>query len=79
MSDRGDRYEATAHRRAFGERVRQLRQARGWTQERLAEAADIDRSYIAGIETGAKRVSIDLVYRLASGLGVQAAELFEGT
>ena len=56
----------------------ELRQAREWTQEQLAESSGLDRSYIAGIETGARNASLDVIVKLASGLGVTPAELFEG-
>jgi transcriptional regulator with XRE-family HTH domain len=58
-------------------RVQALRQARGWSQETLAEHADIDRSYLAGIETAARNPSLKVLERLAQGLGVQLGELFE--
>ena len=34
----------------MGRRIRELRDLKGWSQERLAEEAEMDRSYIAGIE-----------------------------
>ena len=43
---------------ALGWRVRQLREARRWTQETLAERADLDRSYVAGIEAGLRNPSV---------------------
>jgi transcriptional regulator with XRE-family HTH domain len=35
--------------RQFAERIRQLRAEKGWSQERLAEEADLHRTYIGGI------------------------------
>ena len=43
--------------RGLGWRVRQLREAKGWTQEILAGRAGLDRSYIAGIEAGLRNPS----------------------
>jgi transcriptional regulator with XRE-family HTH domain len=57
-------------------RVQALRQERGWTQETLAEHADIDRSYLAGIETAARNPSLKVLERIAQGLGVPLADLF---
>jgi transcriptional regulator with XRE-family HTH domain len=61
----------------FGRRIRQLRNARGWSQERLAERASLDRSYIAGIEVGARNPSLKAVARLADALDVRLPELFQ--
>ena len=61
----------------LGRRVRALRDARGWSQERLAEEADLDRSYIAGIEVGSRNPSVKALERLASALSVRLSELFE--
>jgi transcriptional regulator with XRE-family HTH domain len=63
---------------ALGRRVRQLRNARGWSQEELSEHADLDRSYIAGIEVGARNPSLKALERLATALRVQLHELFSG-
>ena len=62
--------------RALGLRVRQLREARCWTQETLAERARLDRSYIAGIEAGLRNPSVKAVAKLARGFGVVLAEMF---
>ena len=61
---------------ALGRRIRQLRNARGWSQERLAEHASLDRSYIAGIEVGARNPSLKALDRLAVALHVRLVELF---
>jgi transcriptional regulator with XRE-family HTH domain len=63
---------------SLGGRLRQLRDAKGWTQETLAERAAIDRSYIAGIEAGLRNPSVKAVGKIARGLGVRLSELFEG-
>jgi transcriptional regulator with XRE-family HTH domain len=62
---------------ALGWRVRQLREARRWTQETLAERADLDRSYVAGIEAGLRNPSVKAVAKIARGLGASLAELFQ--
>ncbi len=62
---------------ALGHRIRQLRAQKGWTQERLAEEAELDRSYIAGIEVGARNPSLKALVRLADAVGVPLARLFE--
>jgi len=62
---------------ALGRRVRDLRNAKSWSQERLAEQADLDRSYIAGIEVGARNPSLKALERLAAALSVRLSKLFE--
>ncbi|TDI19964.1 MAG: XRE family transcriptional regulator [Acidobacteria bacterium] len=49
----------------------------GWSQERLAEQADLDRSYIAGIEVGARNPSLRALDQLAAALSVRLSELFD--
>lgn len=69
-------YEQRAHRRAFGASVAGVRRERGWTQEELAERADLHRSYLAAIETGVRNPSLDIIVKLANGLRVPVAQLF---
>ena len=64
--------------RGLGWRVRQLREAKGWTQEILAGRAGLDRSYIAGIEAGLRNPSTKALARLARALGIKLSVLFQG-
>lgn len=72
----GRTFEDTAHRRAFGDKVRELRRARGWTQEVLAEQVGTGRGYLAEIEGGRRAATIDTIHRIAVALGVTIADLF---
>ena len=54
----------------LGRRVRDLRQQAGWTQEQLAKATRLARAYIVAVESGKQNVSMDVVIRVANGLGV---------
>ena len=65
-----------SHRERFGTRIRDLRTARGLTQETLAEASGLHRNYIGGIERGERNVGLDNIYVLAKALGVTVADLF---
>jgi transcriptional regulator with XRE-family HTH domain len=56
--------------RDLGRRIAELRRQRGLTQERFAERASITTSYLARIETGARKPTLDVMRRLAEGLGV---------
>ena len=64
--------------RGLGWRVRQLREAKGWTQEILAGRAGLDRSYVAGIEAGLRNPSTKALAKLARALGIKLSVLFEG-
>lgn len=59
----------------FGERVRELRDARGLTQEALADAAGLHRTHISLIETGKRSVQLETIEQLAKALKVQPAEI----
>jgi len=65
------------HRRDFGDKVRGLRLARQWSQEDLAEATGLHRTYVVGVERGARNVSIDAIHKFAVGLGVSIVDLFQ--
>lgn len=61
----------------FGERVRELRRERGWSQEKFAALAELDRSYVGCIERGERNVSIENICKIANTLGVSPADLFD--
>ena len=65
-----------AQRRAFGARVRALREEQGLSQEALAHAAGLDRSYMGGVERGQRNVALDNIHRIADALNVEAGDLF---
>ncbi len=62
---------------AFGRRVRELREARGLSQEKLAEAAGIHRAEVGFVERGEREVGIALAWRVADGLETPLAELVD--
>jgi CheY-like chemotaxis protein/DNA-binding XRE family transcriptional regulator len=59
----------------FGASVRSLRFRLAISQEELAERADMHRTYIAGIERGARNVTLKSIDKLARALGVSNADL----
>jgi transcriptional regulator with XRE-family HTH domain len=59
----------------FGRRLRELRKARGLTQEALAESADLSGNYISDLELGLKVPSLTILVRLSQALGIAAPEL----
>ena len=62
----------------FGRNVRRFREGLAMTQEALAEASDLDRSYIGGIERGQRNPTLAAILRIASALRVAPASLFDG-
>lgn len=64
---------------AFGQRVRELRQEKGLSQEQLAQLCGLHRNYIGGIERGERNPSLLNIGRIAQALGVEIAELFAGS
>ena len=61
---------------SLGERVRELREARGWTKQGLAERAGLHSSVVTAVEAGVTVPSgQDIVQRLAAAFGLTPAEL----
>ncbi len=59
----------------FGRVVRRLREGRGWSQEQLAEHADLNRGYVGDIERGKAMPSLATLAKLATALGVRPSTL----
>jgi transcriptional regulator with XRE-family HTH domain len=59
----------------FGARLRAIRQEKGFSQEALALACDLDRSYVGGVERGERNISIVNIHKIARALNVQPKEL----
>lgn len=55
---------------AFGKRVREVRKAKGISQEKLAEMAGIDRSYMGNIERGEKNITLKKIYEICDALQI---------
>jgi transcriptional regulator with XRE-family HTH domain len=65
------------HLQALGRHVAALRQAKGLTQEKLAESSGLDPSYISGIERGVRNPSYLSLVKLASGLASHLSTIFQ--
>jgi transcriptional regulator with XRE-family HTH domain len=63
-------------KKKFGEKVRELRSIKGISQEKLAELANLHRTYITSVELGKRNVSIENIYKLATALDCQVTDLF---
>ena len=63
----------------IGRRVNEARKERGFTQERLAEAADLSAVCISNIERGRKKASLESMIRIATALEVTVDSLVYGS
>ncbi|MFB2936098.1 helix-turn-helix domain-containing protein [Aerosakkonemataceae cyanobacterium BLCC-F154] len=63
--------------RALGQLVKQRRTALGISQEELGLRANLDRTYISGVERGVRNPSVTALVSLAIGLGITVSELLE--
>jgi len=61
----------------FGATVRRLRERHGWTQERLAETAEMSATYLGFIERGENVPTLTIIFKLADALEVTPAELID--
>lgn len=62
--------------KVFGITVKALRNQLGFSQEQLAEKADLHRTYISDVERGARNVSLQSIAKLAGALKVSISNLF---
>lgn len=65
-------------RKAFGERIRDLRKEQGISQEAFADKCGFVRTYMSRIETGMANPSLEAANVLAGGLGMTLSELLKG-
>jgi transcriptional regulator with XRE-family HTH domain len=66
------------YRKVLGENIRTHRRSLKWSQEKLAEKAELHHNYIGDIERGEENVSVDALRRIAVALGVQLTDLVQG-
>jgi len=59
----------------FGQRVREVRLKKGWTQEQLALEARVKRAYLSEVESGKRSVSLPFVEKIAIALECEPADL----
>jgi regulatory protein munI len=62
---------------SFGNKVRELRNSLGISQEKFALKIDMDRTYFASVESGKRNISIENIFKISKGLEVSMAELFK--
>jgi XRE family transcriptional regulator, aerobic/anaerobic benzoate catabolism transcriptional regulator len=69
-------YPESAFLKSLGDRVRALRKTRSLTRKLLSQRANVSVRHLAQLESGEGNVSVVLLRRIASALGVSLAELF---
>lgn len=62
-------------RSVFARNLREARLAKGWSQERLADEAGLDRTYISALERQVYSASLNTLEKLATVLSVTPADL----
>lgn len=72
-----ERLSLEGHLQVLGRRVQELRKARGWSQQKLAAEAGLDRTYLGTVEQGRQNVTIGAALRLADALETTLQELIE--
>ncbi|HEX9220841.1 MAG TPA: helix-turn-helix transcriptional regulator [Gemmatimonadaceae bacterium] len=60
----------------FSERVKELREKRGVSQQRLSELAGLNRNYVSDVERGRRNPCLGNIVKLAEALDVAPSELF---
>ena len=62
----------------FANRIKELRQKQGLSQEKFALKIDMDRTYYASVEDGKRNISIKNIKKIADGFELSLEELFKG-
>ena len=62
----------------FGERLRELRKSKGYSQEGFAYECGLDRAYVGGIERGERNLALRNIEILANALDMTISELTDG-
>lgn len=63
----------------LGQRIRELRKARQFSQESFADEVGLDRTYMGGVERGERNLGVINLIRIAKALNVEVGELFPPT
>jgi transcriptional regulator with XRE-family HTH domain len=68
--------EPIALRQLVGDNIRNLRKARGWSQEELGEHAELSYKFVGEVERGTVNPSLDSLAGIATALNVGIVKLF---
>jgi transcriptional regulator with XRE-family HTH domain len=64
-------------KKLFGQKVRELRLARGLSQEALADEAGVHRTFMGSVERGERNISLENIVKIARALKVSPAALLQ--
>ena len=73
----GSRKSPAPRLAAFGAAVREHRERRGLSQEELGFEAELDRTYVSGIERGVRNPTLTTIWKLAEALGATPSRLLK--
>ena len=59
-----------------GQRIKELRKKLEFSQERLANEAEVDRTYVTDVENGRRNISVEVLERLIAALRVSFSDFF---
>jgi transcriptional regulator with XRE-family HTH domain len=62
--------------RKFGLVLKRIRKEKRFSQESLANTADIDRTYLSDIENGERNISLKIIEKLCNTLQISLSEFF---
>lgn len=65
-------------RRRVGQQIKALREAKGWSQEQLADEAALHRTYVSGVERGIRNPTLTVLERFSKALDVSFGKLIDG-
>lgn len=71
-------FEQQVYLKKIGLNIKQARKEKGMSQESLALAADLDRSYVGGVERGERNIAIVNLKKIADALKVSVSQLLKG-
>lgn len=63
---------------AFGKRIRELRENKGFSQESFADQAHLHRTYLGGVERGERNPTLTMLDKIAKALKISLADLLDG-
>jgi len=63
----------------IGKKIRELRKARGFSQEAFAYEVGLDRTYMGSVERGERNIAVMNLIKIAKALRVEMGELFPPT
>lgn len=62
----------------IGRKIRELRHAKGWSQQILADHAGIERAHLARLEEGKREAGLRMLDKIADALEVKPSEILKG-